>query len=233
MNNIALAGLIFTSPSAAFAELKERPRFLFPLIALVAGTALLTLWYYSAVDFEWLKDFLFSSNERIQQMPDAARAKAMSMMSKNFIAASGVIGAAIGLPIAFAAESAYFMLAGKISNVQRSFLHWFSLVCWSGLPALAGMVAGMLLLLTRGTHLQISPYELQLLSLNELLFHLAPGAPGFMLLSQLSLLSFWVWGLCIVGVRAWSNRSWAFSSIFVLLPFAAFYGIWAVFAFKS
>ena len=36
----------------------------------------------------------------------------------------------------------------------------------------------------------------------------------------------------IVGVRVWSQRSWAFSAIFILLPIVVLYGLWAAFAFR-
>jgi hypothetical protein len=233
MNNVTLAGLFITSPSAAFAELRERPRFLFPLIALVVATALVTGWYYSVVDFDWLKDHLFSGNKRIQEMPEANRARAMAMMSRKMLLASGVIGTAIGLPMVLAVQAAYCMLAGKITNVQKSFLHWFSLLSWSNIPVLAGAVAGMALLATQSNPVQISPSELQMLSLNELFFHLGPSEPGYSLFSALSLLNLWTWGLAIFGVRAWSNRSWTFSAVFVLLPFLVMYCAWAFFALKS
>jgi hypothetical protein len=147
--------------------------------------------------------------------------------------ASGVIGTAIGLPMVLAVQAAYCMLAGKITNVQKSFLHWFSLLSWSNIPVLAGAVAGMALLATQSNPVQISPSELQMLSLNELFFHLGPSEPGYSLFSALSLLNLWTWGLAIFGVRAWSNRSWTFSAVFVLLPFVVMYGAWAFFALKS
>jgi hypothetical protein len=146
---------------------------------------------------------------------------------------SGVIGAAIGLPLVFALQAGYYWLAGKITSVQLPFLQWFSLIAWSSLPMLAGMLASMMVLATSTAHGQMGPGELQLLSLNELFFHRAPSEPGFQLLSALNLLSLWVWGLLVLGVRTWSNKSWGFSSVFVLLPFVIMYGGWAFFAFKG
>lgn len=231
MNDISLAALFVTSPSAAYKELNERPRFLLPLIALVVATGLVTAWYYMAVDFEWFKDYIFGTNKRIQEMPAAEREKMMSMMSQKMITGSGVIGAAMGLPMIFAIQAAYFLLAGKVTNVQKTFMHWFGLVCWSNVPTFIGLLAAVGLLLTEGTGMQIGPEALQVLSLNELFFQLKMGDPGFRLYSSLSLFSFWGWALAIYGVHEWSNRSWFFSAIFVLLPFIVIYGLMAAFAF--
>jgi hypothetical protein len=36
----------------------------------------------------------------------------------------------------------------------------------------------------------------------------------------------------IIGVRAWSQRSWFFSATFVLLPIVLIYALWAFLAFR-
>ena len=56
------------------------------------------------------------------------------------------------------------------------------------------------------------------LSLNELLFHRPKGSPGHALFESLSIPAVLGWMLTIIGVHVWSQRSWAFSTIFALLP---------------
>ena len=48
MNNLDLSVALATAPSSAFDELRERPRFWFPLLLLIASTVALIYWYYSA-----------------------------------------------------------------------------------------------------------------------------------------------------------------------------------------
>jgi uncharacterized membrane protein len=36
----------------------------------------------------------------------------------------------------------------------------------------------------------------------------------------------------IIGVRVWSQRSWAFSAAFILVLLFIVYGIWAFFSFR-
>jgi hypothetical protein len=45
MNDLALTAALATSPSAAFAELRERPRILFPLLLCIVATAGIVFWY--------------------------------------------------------------------------------------------------------------------------------------------------------------------------------------------
>ncbi len=233
MNNITLAGLVVTSPSAAFAELRERPRFWLPLLVIIVATILQLVWYYSIVDIEWLKDHMFSGNARVEALPPEAQARMMSTMTQKTFMWSSVISVVIGLPLIFTLLTCYYLLAGKITNVQQTFKQWFSLVAWSGIPTLIGVLTGAVILATHGTNAQVGPSELQVFSLNELFFQRTPTQPGFQLLSSLSLISVWGWVLSVIGVKTWSNRSLVFSSIFVLLPLVVVYGVWALFAFKS
>jgi hypothetical protein len=231
MNDFALAGTVLTSPTAAFTELRERPRFLLPMLAIVIATVLQMYWYYNVVDIEWLKDHMFSGNARMDAMPAEARERFLGSMSKNMLMWPSIIAIAVMVPLMFVLISAYYLLAGKITNVRYSFKHWMSLSAWSSLPVLVGLAAGSIMLLMQGSNAQMGPSELQILSANELFFHLSPAHPGSQLLMQLNPITFWTWGLSILAVKLWSNRSWLFSSVFVLLPIVVIFGGWALFAF--
>ena len=95
---------------------------------------------------------------------------------------------------------------------------------------LGSVVAAILLLLSDNS--QVSPGVLQPLSLNELLLHRPMGSPGQSLFESLSIPIFLSFALMIIGIRDWSQRSWAFSATVVLLPWVVIYGIWAFFAFR-
>lgn len=45
---------ILTSPAVAFRDIKTRPGFLFPLLALLAANMLLMLCFFSTLDFAWM-----------------------------------------------------------------------------------------------------------------------------------------------------------------------------------
>jgi hypothetical protein len=231
MNNMELAWLILTSPRVAFMELRERPRFLFPMVLTLASTVAVLVWYYLFVDFPWLAEHMLSANERLQQMPEAQRTKAMAMMSKPVLMGSSIIGGVVAIMVFRVLEAGYYSLAGKITNVQYSFRHWFALSWWTSLPHLLGVVvmAGFLLLASSN---QIGNEELQLLSLNELFFHRSMQEPGFTLLSNLTILHPWAWLLTVIGIRAWSGRSLLFSALFALTPIVLIYGGWALIALR-
>lgn len=231
MNNLALAGALATAPSTAFAELRERPRFWFPLLLVVFATAGIVFWYYSIVDIEWFKDTMFSSNPKFQQMSEEQRTLAMSLYTRKTLLWGSVVSTFIVLPIVFVLEALYLLVAAKVTKLPQGFKHWFALSCWSSLPLLLGSVVAAILLFLSDTA-QVSPAVMQSMSLNELLFHVPVGGPGYTLLESLTIPAFLSYALMIIGIRVWSQRSWAFSAIFILLPTVGIYGCWAFFAFR-
>jgi hypothetical protein len=183
------------------------------------------------VDVEWLKDTLFSNNPNILALPEDKRAGALAAISRTTLLWSSVVGTCVFLPVYFLIQALCLWVAAKITKVPQGFKHWFALACWSALPLLLGSIVAAILLIMSDTS-QISPGVVQSLSVNELLLHRPMGSPGQALLDSLTIPGMLSWALMIVGVRTWSQRSWGFSAIFVLLPIVVLYGIWAFFAFR-
>jgi hypothetical protein len=233
MNNLDISVALATAPASAFAELRERPRFWFPLLLVVLATTGMVYWYYSIVDIEWLKDAMFSNNPDVQKLPEAERAQAAAMVGRNTLLWGSVVGTLLVLPIVFLLSALYLWLAAKVTGLPRElrFRHWFAFGCWCSLPlVLSVVVAAIFLILSDSA--QVSPSVMQPLSLNELLLHRPMGSAGYSLFESLNIPSLLSWALMIIGVRAWSQRSWVFSTVFILLPNLVIYGLWAFFAFR-
>jgi Yip1-like protein len=231
MNNLDISVALATSPTSAFVELRERPRFWFPLLLVVLTTAGLIYWYYSIVDIEWLKDTMFSNEPKFQNMNEEQRAAALAMFGRGPLLWSSVVSMFVIIPAVMVLQALYLLVAAKVTKLSPGFKHWFALACWTSLPTLlTGVVSAILLILRDNS--QVATGVLAPLSFNELLFHLPPSAPGYALLESLAIPAFLSWVLMIIGVRTWSRRSWAFSSIVTLLPWAVIYGLWAFFSFR-
>ena len=231
MNNIALTVALATAPSTAFAELRERPRFWFPLLVLVFSTVAIVYWYYSVVDIEWLKDLMFSNNPDLQALPSDKRAEAMAILGRNTMLWGSVAGAIFIMPIVFLVMATYFLLVAKVTRMSQGFKHWFAFSCWTAMPLLLSTVVAAIMLILSDNP-QVNPSVMQPLSINELLLHRPMSSPGQSLLESLSIPSLLSWILMIIGVRVWSQRSWGFSMAFILLPAVCIYGVWAFFAFR-
>ena len=229
MNNLALATALATAPSSAFVELRERPRYWFPLLLVVLSTAAICYWYYSVVDIEWLKDLLYGNNPGLT---DEQRSMAMSMTTRTTMMWASVIGTIIALPVLLVIEALLLLVAAKVTRVQIGFKHWFALTCWATLPALLSVVVAAIFLLLADSP-QISPGTVSPLSVNELLVHRPFGSPGQGLLDSLNIPGFLGWALMIIGVHTWTRRSWLFSTLFVMLPTVVIYAVWGFFAFRQ
>jgi len=225
MNNIDLTVALATAPSSAFAELRQRPKFWFPLVLLTVVITGMTVWYYNVVDIEWLKEALFAN------MPAEQKAAASGFMTRTTLLWSSVVGTLIVIPAMMAVAALYWFVAGKITKLTPGYVHWFAFSCWTALPMLISSIVGAIFLLISDTT-QLAPGVLQPLSLNELIFHRPLGTPGQAFLESLNIPSVLICLLSIIGVHVWSQRTWLFSAIFVMLPWVLFYGIWSLFAFK-
>jgi hypothetical protein len=231
VNNLAVATSLATSPFSAFAELRERPRFWFPLLAVLLSSVAILVWYYSVVDIEWMKDAMYSANPDFQKMAPEQRAAAMAFVGRNTMMIGGAVGICVAIPFFCVVIASYYLLAARVTKIPLGFRHWFALTCWSALPALLGAVVAAIFLLIRDSD-QVGPGILQPLGLNELFFHRPLGSKPQAFLDALNIPGMLGWVLAIIGVRAWSARSWLFSAIFVLIPVVLLYGIWGWFAFK-
>jgi hypothetical protein len=121
----------------------------------------------------------------------------------------------------------FFNLLGKLLNIRRTFADWFAIVWWSSLPLALGLVASLLFLaFTRSW--QISPFAVNVLSLNELFAHRSLHQSGFGVLMTLTCLHPVAWWFMVRGTQALSGRSLGFSAAFTLVPILLFYGVWAL-----
>lgn len=228
MNDIAVTVALATAPSSAYAELRERPRFWFPLLLVLLSTVAVVYWYYTVVDVDWFKETMFGNNPGLSPEQKAA---VMGMMTRTTLLWGSVVSIFIAVPVTLLVTGVIWLVMAKITKLPQGFKHWFTFACWSSLPLVLGnLVAAVLLAIADTT--QITPGVTQALSLNELVFHRPMGAPGANFLGSIGIPAFLSWALSIIGVHTWSQRSWQFSVLFVAIPTVLFYGIWAIFAFK-
>lgn len=231
MTNLQILQALAFEPRKAFEELRQRPRFWFPLLVVALGTGALSCWYMLKVDPEWFMDLQLRNNPFTRDLSEAQIEQQVQATSTTMgvQAVIGLITTALFMGIAYLVGSLYYLVAGKITNVKFSYRQWLSFSSWCGMPSVLSLLAGAFVLFGTETGSQIDQGEVRPLSLNSLFFHRLMGEPDYTLLSSLELPLILSIALAVYGVKLWSGRSWLFSSIFTMLPAVLLFGIWAIF----
>jgi hypothetical protein len=236
MQSLKFAWQLIINPVAAFESLKQKPNFFFPLLTISVSSALVFFWFYSVVDFDWLRDQMLLAATQGKEISAAEQKQMSGFMSKNTLMWSSVFSALLVLPIIRMIEATYYLLIGKMTragaSVETTFKQWFSMACWAGFPSILAVVLMALAILVRRDG-QLSPDALSLLSLNELFFHTPATSKWHSLLTSLTILNPYIWWLSIVGVHVFSKRSMVYAAVVVMTPLVLIYGGWiAVVSFR-
>ncbi|MEH6459328.1 YIP1 family protein [Chitinimonas sp. JJ19] len=215
---------VFTEPGKLFERLKEKPDVLLPMGLFILVSCLVIFFYFSRVDTDWMIMQTLSANE---DMKPADIAAAKEHMSGNIMMISGLIGAALGIPVVYLIMAVYYMLAGKVLGCKdERFLAWLSFSLWSSMPQLlSGLVA---LVGIFGMSPETTLQSLNLTHLSPLLLDLPSSSRWYALATSVDLLSIWSMGLAAIGLRSWTGSSWTSAIIVAALPSVVIYGIWAV-----
>jgi hypothetical protein len=227
MSSLHRAFVLFAAPCREMEVLAARPSFWFPLALTVALAISVQLWYFQIADFAWVADYAISANRNLARLPDAQRAQLAARMSRSSLMGIGVAAATLSPLLLRTLTATFFNLLGKLLNIRRSFSDWFAVVWWAALPLTLNLVASMLFLAVTPSR-QISPLDINVLSLNELFAHKKLHETGINILTMLTIMHPLAWWFLVRGTQALSGRPLGFSAAFTLVPIVLFYGVWAL-----
>lgn len=222
---------ILTSPAVAFRDIKTRPGFLFPLLALLATNMLLMLCFFSTVDFAWMIEQMVNGQAVDKSAAERADiAKAMSGLTPMIMGGSAMVGMLLGVLVIFSVMAVYLLLANKLlDSDQLGFKHWFSFTCWCAMPTLFTALASLVNVLVAGDG-QLTLEAINPVSFNNLFLHLQPHDPLFGALSAWDPFTIWNQLLMVLGFSYWMGKPIAKSAAIVLAPTLIIYGIWIAIA---
>ncbi len=222
---------ILTSPAVAFRDIKTRPGFLFPLLALLATNMLLMLCFFSTVDFAWMIEQMVNGQAVDKSAAERADiAKAMSGLTPIIMGGSAMVGMLLGVLVIFSVMAVYLLLANKLlDSDQLGFKHWFSFTCWCAMPTLFTALASLVNVLVAGDG-QLTLEAINPVSFNNLFLHLQPHDPLFDALSAWDPFTLWNQLLMVLGFSYWMGKPIAKSAAIVLAPTLIIYGIWIAIA---
>lgn len=214
---------IIVSPSEVFPRIRAKPTILLPLLLIVLATASVQFGYVYLTDFGFLVDQLVE--QAMAANPNATEGQLRQIydsMSQATMAGAGAASTAVIVLVILSLNAVYLNFMGKFSFVQLGFKSWFSLLCWTSIPALFAVLASWVAILT-ATNGQLPLSAVSPLSLSSLL-QLETSST---LLQQFNLAQIWSMALLVLGYRDWTGKSMLAAAIITLTPYMLVYGIWA------
>lgn len=215
-------GRVIIEPAPTFARLKEKPNGWLPLLVSLLLSVAIMYWWTSTLDYGWFREHMIAMRPDLKPEAQAAMAKFLSPTS---MLVSTVGGAVIGTLVLIALTAVYFLIAARMIGSQIGYGKWFAFVAWSSVPRL--LVVPLMALQIATSHGQLAPEDLNMVSLNFLVFHLPPTNHWASILTSIDLAAFWTIALAAIGLKAWTGRPTGTCLTIAALPYVVIYGLWA------
>jgi hypothetical protein len=215
-------GNVMLEPTPTFARLKGKSSAWLPLLILTVLSVAIMYWWVSTLDWGWFVDHMVAAK------PDASpetRAAMKKFMTQSSMLWTSSIGAVVGTLAALVLSALYYLVASKIIDVQIGFGKWFGFAVWTSVPRLLTLPLSALQIVT--SHGRLAPEDMNMASLNYLVFHLPVSHPWAGLVGSIDLSMFWSIVLAVIGLKTWTGRSTTTCVTVALLPYAIIYGLWA------
>jgi hypothetical protein len=229
-NPSALGSLvnIFLEPRKTLQDIRGHVSWLWlPLLIVLAVNIVFQVWYATRVDVSWFADQTLAPSAA-NMTADQLRT-AHDRFSQNSMIVFSVIGG-LGFVVWYLLQALYFFLVAKVGGYQQQgFGSWLNFISWTSFPAILGFLASALFMLT-GSSRQISPVDIDITSLNTLLFHVPYAHNGQFIASSLRITAIWSWVLMVIGMSAWTGKSLGRAALVVLLPYTVLYAIFIAYA---
>ncbi|CAH0202880.1 hypothetical protein SRABI118_01784 [Massilia sp. Bi118] len=215
-------GNLMLDPKPTFARLKDRGGAWLPLLILIALSIGIMYWWISTLDFGWLVEHMVASQPKASPEVRAAMEKFMTPTSMMW---SSGIGAVVGTLVALALSALYYLVASKIIGAPIGYGKWFGFSVWTSVPRLLTIPLSAVQIATSNGRL--APEDLNMASLNYLVFHLPMTNPWASLVGSIDLTMFWSIALAVLGLKVWTGRSTATCVTIAVLPYLIVYGLWS------
>lgn len=215
---------IIASPREAFQSIQEKPTILGPLVLILGALALAQFWVLTHVDYDYFVEAQIERAVAQQNGQEEQIRSSYEQLSPTLMGAISAGSTTIFLLLVFTLYAAFLNLMAKFSDDRYNFKHWFSIICWTGIPVLFTSLA-MVVNLMLSADGQLDPSQLNPLSLNNLIFQTSGSWQTF--LSALDVTQIWSMVLIVLGYQYSTNQSGLKSSIIALSPILLIFGIWA------
>jgi hypothetical protein len=212
---------IFTSPTAAFTALKERPSPWLPLLIVLLTYAAVSYLYLQVVDLPWMLDRQLSQGGNLTDEQRTQAVDAALQISPTVYGVIGAVTTPLSILIVYALIALYFTGVSFATNDGVKYGQWFAMISWSVMPVIFGLAASFVNLLVSDARF-LPQEQLNPLSFGNLFALNSDGAPlSQRILLSLDVTTLWAVVLQVIGYQVFSQRSIVRAAVVVLGPMAA------------
>ena len=212
---------ILTSPRETFDALKDKKNWSWvPFGLVIVSSIALFLYYFSAVDFEWMMD------QMLDEMSGEELQAAQEFMTKTSMTWSTTLGGAIGIIVINAIMAVYFNLITKVSSPnEMTFSAWYGFSWWISMPVVvSSLLAGLVIIFSSA-----GMVSLEDLSPTSLGFLADRSSSWFGFFSGINLFSLWSIALGTIGLSSWLVLTPKKAFIIAVSPTLAIYTCWVLY----
>ena len=226
---LAVAVDLITAPNQAFAAIKERPSVWLPLLVLCVSYAAVAFSYMTSVDIGWFFDQ--QMRQSAPEMTDLQREQAVraaTSVGGTTLGAISAVTGPLGLVLGLFIVALYLLVVGLVTHDGIKLKQWFAFSAWCALPIELGLIASLINILVGDARFMLQDQLNPLAFIN--LFNIdREGLTGLERgLLSIDLTTIWATVLCVLGYKAWTNRSTAVAIAVVLGPAALIVGLVAL-----
>lgn len=216
---------IFTSPSAAFRALKERPNPWLALLIILGLTAVVSFMYLQVVDLPWMLDRQLSQGGNLTDAQREQMVEGALRISPTVYGVIGIVSSTLWLLIVLSVIGLYFTAVSFATNDGVKFGQWFAMGAWALMPMVFGLAATFVNLLVSDARF-LAPEQLNPLSFANLLgIEMEGASQGQIALLSRDITALWCVLLFVIGYQVFSQRSLVRAATVVLAPIVVIVGI--------
>ncbi|MCD9027632.1 YIP1 family protein [Luteimonas sp. BDR2-5] len=227
------SGLIdlFLAPVSLFEALPTRRFWGWGAFLLTSAITVVALYVFiTPMSPEWIVE------QQVQQMgarmsgQELAQVRPQLLAMAPYTAPISAIGGVFASGLLVVLLGSVYMLLERLATrgPRHGWGQWLRFTVWTQLPQVLyalGLIA--LALLAQAPDQPLT--QLGYASLNGLVLDLPPGHRWANWASNLGLFQLWSIVLAAVGIRVWTQASWARAAALAALPWILVFGVWALF----
>ena len=225
-SSFAVVANVFAAPLEAFAAIRQRPRILLPLLALLVTYSAVSLVYMNSVDLPWFMEqqIEMAAADLTQAQREAALEQSANL-SPMVLGVIGAVSSSVFILLWTFLLALYYTGVSFARGDGIKLKQWYALVVWCSLPILLGLIASLVNILANNARFMLQE-DINPLSFRNLLSMDTEGLGMTQrILSGLDLSTVWALALTLIGYQTWTQSSIYKAAGIVLGPLVVIFGL--------